>query len=230
MVSSFDDVLFFDQLVNGFFDYLRIENVSPPKIRIKEDKERFLIDVKRGMLTISPKFLAQYDKLPCGSVILHQVFHNYCQNILTFDDVKAIRSLLGKNIMFYVDIVADVYTFLFFERYYDYSFENYAHLCYQLLKEYQNDTIETSKFTRLIGSALTIANREGQSFDVFLPILGEATYLRGIKFSRSLNYFSIILQANTISVLGHGLTDGKCSEKEFVSAIQKVISTMKGAK
>lgn len=224
--KSFESILFFDQLITGFFNFLRCEESAPKVIIGKEQDKKFSLDKEQGILSIAPSFLKHYDNFGCASIILHLIFHNYRQNILSYDDIKTIRSLMGKNVMFYVDIVADVYTFLFLERYYSFDQRNYLLLCHRLIKEYQAEDIENSKLTRLFGTALSIANREGQGFDVFLPVLDErSSKLYIVRFDKLLTYKALALDKTLTSKIGKLMIAKTApTEKEFLGSIEKIIS------
>lgn len=228
-LDLFESLLFFDQVVAGFFDFLRINQQAPKIVIGKENEKKFSLDKGNGLLSIAPSFLRHYDKFGCASIILHLVFHNYRQNILTYDDVKAIRGIMGKNFMFYVDIVADAYTFLYFERHYGFTEAKYLELCGQLVQEYQADTLDDSKFTRLLGALLTIAERSGQGFDVALPVL-EGDKLHMMRFDRSLRYSSISIGKALSSKSSDLMTKKKINEKDFVSTFEKLIALAKAGK
>jgi len=228
-LGLFESLLFFDQMVAGFFDFLRIEEQAPKVIIGKENEKKFNLDKENGLLSIAPSFLRHYDKFGCASIILHLVFHNYRQNILTYDDVKAIRGVMGKNFMFYVDIVADAYTFLYFERYYSFTEARYLELCGQLTQEYQADSLGDSKFTRLLGALLTIAERSGQGFDVVLPVL-EGDKLHTMRFDRSLRYSSVSIGKALYGKSTDLMTKKKTNERDFVATFEKLIALAKVGK
>lgn len=228
-LDLFESLLFFDQMVAGFFDFLRINQQAPKVLIGQENEKKFSLDKENGLLSIAPSFLRHYDKFGCASIILHLVFHNYRQNILTYDDVKAIRGIMGKNFMFYVDIVADAYTFLYFERHYGFTEAKYLELCGQLVQEYQADTLDDSKFTRLLGALLTIAERSGQGFDVALPIL-EGDKLHVMRFDRSLRYSSVSIGKALSGKSGDLMTKKKKNEKDFVLTFEKLIALAKAGK
>lgn len=228
-LDLFESLLFFDQMVAGFFDFLRINQQAPKVVIGQENEKKFSLDKENGLLSIAPSFLRHYDKFGCASIILHLVFHNYRQNILTYDDVKAIRGIMGKNFMFYVDIVADVYTFLYFERHYSFTEAKYLELCGQLVQEYQADTLDDSKFTRLLGALLTVAERSGQGFDVALPVL-EGDKLHVMRFDRSLRYSSVSIGKTLFSKSGDLMTKKKINEKDFVLTFEKLIALAKAGK
>ncbi|HYH75093.1 MAG TPA: NUDIX domain-containing protein [Candidatus Saccharimonadales bacterium] len=227
-VEGFESVLFFDQLVTSFFTFLRIEEAAPRVVLGREQDKKFTLDKNAGMLSIAPSFLRHYDKFGCASIIMHLIFHNYRQNILAYDDVKAIRSLMGKNIMFYVDIVADAYTFLFLERFYGFTQQEYLSLCHRLLKEYQAETADASKLTRLLGTALTIQHRQGQGFDVYVPVLDEQnSRLHAIRFDKRLAYQSTDLDKALKRKLLDIASKPDVSEKDFMQAIEKIVTLVK---
>lgn len=228
-LDLFESLLFFDQMVAGFFDFLRINQQAPKVLIGQENEKKFSLDKENGLLSIAPSFLRHYDKFGCASIILHLVFHNYRQNILTYDDVKAIRGIMGKNFMFYVDIVADAYTFLYFERHYGFTEAKYLELCGQLVQEYQADTLDDSKFTRLLGALLTIAERSGQGFDVALPVL-EGDKLHVMRFDRSLRYSSVSIGKALSGKSGDLMTKKKKNEKDFVLTFEKLIALAKAGK
>lgn len=228
-LDLFESLLFFDQMVAGFFDFLRINQQAPKVLIGQENEKKFSLDKENGLLSIAPSFLRHYDKFGCASIILHLVFHNYRQNILTYDDVKAIRGIMGKNFMFYVDIVADAYTFLYFERHYGFTEAKYLELCGQLVQEYQADTLDDSKFTRLLGALLTIAERSGQGFDVALPVL-EGDKLHVMRFDRSLRYSSVSIGKVLSGKSGDLMTKKKINEKDFVLTFEKLIALAKAGK
>ncbi len=90
-VDMFQSILFFDQVVASFFAFTRCDDL-PPKVTIgKENEKKFTLDKQNGLLSISPSFLRHYDKLGCASIVLHLIFHNYRQNILSYDDVTFMR-------------------------------------------------------------------------------------------------------------------------------------------
>jgi 8-oxo-dGTP pyrophosphatase MutT (NUDIX family) len=228
-LDLFESLLFFDQMVAGFFDFLRIDVQAPKVVIGKENEKKFNLDKENGLLSIAPSFLRHYDKFGCASIILHLVFHNYRQNIFTYDDVKAIRGVMGKNFMFYVDIVADAYTYLYLERHYDFTEAKYLEVCGQLVQEYQAETLESSKFTRLLGALLTIAERSGQGFDVALPVL-EGDKLHVMRFDRSLKYSSLSLGKTLPGKCADLMTKKKVSEKDFVATFEKLITLAKAGK
>jgi 8-oxo-dGTP pyrophosphatase MutT (NUDIX family) len=228
-LDLFESILFFDQMVAGFFDFLRIETQAPKVVIGKENEKKFSLDKEGGLLSIAPSFLRHYDKFGCASIILHLVFHNYRQNILTYDDVKAIRGIMGKNFMFYVDIVADVYTYLYFERHYSFTEAKYLELCGQLIQEYQADTLENSKFTRLAGALLTISERSGQGFDVVVPVL-DGDKIHTMRFDRSLKYSNISIGKALYGKCADLMTKKKINEKDFVSTFEKLITLAKVGK
>jgi 8-oxo-dGTP pyrophosphatase MutT (NUDIX family) len=227
--SQFEPTLFFDNLVSGFFSFLQLSE-TPPKITIcATGVKRFDLQKDEGVLRISTDFLKEYDQYVCGNIILHQLYHNYRQNILIYDDVKAIRSIMGKNFMFYVDIVADAYTYLYFERHYSFTEAKYLELCGQLIQEYQADTLEDSKFTRLLGALLTITERSGQGFDVVLPVL-DSDKLHVMRFDRSLKYANVPVGKALYGKSVDSMTKKKISEKDFVSTFEKLITLAKAEK
>ena len=229
-IDMFEFVIFFDQIVDGFFNFIRCDDVPPKVIIGKENEKKFSLDKQSGLLSIAPSFLRHYDKFGCASIILHLIFHNYQQNILSYEDVKAIRSLLGKNIMFYVDIVADAYTYLFFERFYEFDEQKYQKVCHLLIREYQADTPEDSKFTRLLGSILTIDGRSGQRFKVVLPVLDDGGQLHVIQFSKSLDYKVVQLNKTLQDKAADLATKSNITEKEFESTIKKLVTAAKEKK
>ncbi len=230
-IDLFETLLFFDQMVAGFFDFLRCEERAPKVVIGKENEKKFNLDKESGLLSISPSFLRHYDKFGCASIILHLIFHNYRQNILSYDDVKAIRGIMGKNLMFFVDIVADSYTYLYFERYYGFTEAKYLELCGRLIQEYQAEKLEDSKFTRLLGSLLTIAERSGQGFNVVLPVLNNSDYkLYMIRFDRSLIYSNVLIEEKLFGKCVGIMTNKKISEKDFVSTFEKLITLAKTGK
>lgn len=227
--DSFSSILFFDQMITGFFDFVRCHE-TPPKIVLgREQDKKFSLDKEKGILSIAPSFLRHYDNFGCASIILHLIFHNYRQNILSYDEVKAIRSILGKNVMFHVDIIADVYTFLFLERYYHFTESDYLQLCHQLIKEYQAEDLESSKFARLLGSNLTIASRIGQAFNVVLPAI-EDNVLHIMRFDASLSYRAVKLDKALYSKSIEIMTKPSVSEKDFKKTINKIITLVKQEK
>lgn len=225
-VELFDSVLFFDQMISGFLSYMRNESPAPIITIGKENEKKFSLDKQRSRLSISPSFIRHYDNFGAASIILHLVFHNYEQNILAYEDVKSIRKIIGKNIMFYVDIVADVYTYLYLERYYDFDEHKYRQLNYQLLEEYRGETIDDSKFTRLLGSALTIQARLGQGFDVVLPALDPDQSLSIMIFDRSLRYKRVALSKDLYDKAIAMLTLKEVSEKDFYSTMEKLVKSV----
>ncbi len=228
-LDLFESLLFFDQMVAGFFDFLRIEEQAPKVVIGKENEKKFNLDKENGLLSLAPSFLRHYDKFGCTSIILHLVFHNYRQNILNYNDVKAIRGIMGKNFMFYVDIVADVYTFLYFERHYGFTEAKYLEICTQLVQEYQADMLGDSKFTRLLGTLLTIAERSGQGFDVALPVL-EGERLHIMRFDRSLKYSNVSVGKALYGKCADLMTKKKVNEKDFVATFEKLIALAKVGK
>jgi|GEM_PF-2175237 hypothetical protein len=229
-LDMFQSVLFFDQVVADFFNYMRCYELPPKVVVGKENEKKFSLDKQKNLLSISPSFLRHYDKFGCASIILHLIFHNYQQDILSYDDVKAIRGFMGKNLMFYVDIVADMYTYLYLERYYGFDENRYRALCYQLLEEYRAGSVDESKFTRLLGSLLTINNRVGQSFDVLLPVLGDKGQLCVMQFNKSLNYKSVPLDKVLYRKSSELVTKPSISEGDYSSTIKKLITTVKKGK
>lgn len=221
--ESFAPILFFDKLVVNFFTFLNID-ANPPKVVISGEK-RFYIDIEHGILEISPAFLEKYDEFTCGNIILHQLYHNYRQNILTFDDVKAIRGIIGKNFMFYVDIVADIYTFLFLSARYGCSKEDYLKTCFVSLEEYQAKTLEDSKLTRLVGTALALESCTMKSFDVVLPVLDEeADKLHVLRFDKKLRYSAITFDKPTIRKMKEIFITGKVTYEAYAKLLQNIVS------
>lgn len=228
--DMFQSILFFDQLVANFFVFTRCDEQRPKVIIGKENEKKFSLDKQGGLLSISPSFLRHYDKFGCASIILHLIFHNYRQSISSYDDVKAIRGIMGKNMMFYVDIVADAYTYLFLERYYGFDEQKYRRLCHQLIGEYQANTVEESKFTRLLGSLLTIDGRVGQNFDVALPVFDEKGSIHVMRFSKSLTYKGVELDKASQRKIAELATKPNISEKDLSSSIEKLITVIKAGK
>lgn len=229
--DGFESVVFFDQVVTGFLNFIRSEELAPKVTLGKEEDKKFALDKAKGTLSIAPSFLKHYDEFACAWIILHLVFHNYRQGISAYDDVRAIRALLGKNVMFSVDIAADAYTFLFFERYYGFTLRSYLQLCHRLIKEYQDESLENSKLTRLLGAALTIASREGQGFDIHLPVLDEKTAkLYVVRFNRGLSYQTVSLDKNLKQKCKELAVKATVSEKDFLKTIEAVISLVKEGK
>lgn len=229
--ESFASVVFFDQVVTGFLNFIRSEELAPKVMLGKEDDKKFTLDKANGVLTVAPSFLRHYDEFGCAWIILHLVFHNYRQDILAYDDVRAIRALFGKNVMFSIDIAADAYTFLFLERYYGFTLHSYLQLCHRLIKEYQDNSVETSKLTRLLGAALTIANREGQGFEIFLPALDEKTgKLHIVRFNKGLSYQTVSLDKDLKQKCKELAVKATVSEKDFLKTVETVISLVKVGK
>lgn len=231
-IDQFETILFFDQITTGFFKFTRC-NEPAPKIAIgKENEKKFSLDKRKGILSISPSFLRRYKEFDCASIILHLIFHNYCQNIISYDDVKSIRGIMGKNLMFYIDIVADVYTFLYFERSYGFTDEKYLELCGRLIQEYQGETIADSKLTRLLGSLVTIAERNGQGFNVVLPVLDISSCLLIMRFDRAVHFSNIpverSLYTNVIGLMTK--KKGKMDEKNFIATMEKIVISAKAGK
>lgn len=229
--GGFASVVFFDQVVTGFLNFIRSEEPAPKVILGKEEDKKFTLDKAKGTLSVAPSFFRHYDEFGCAWIILHLIFHNYRQGILAYDDVRAIRALLGKNVMFSIDIAADAYTFLFFERYYGFTLRSYLQLCHHLIKEYQDESVEASKLTRLLGAALTIANREGQGFDICLPVLDEKTgKLHIVSFNKGLSYQTVALDKNLRQKCKELAVKATVSEKDFLKTVEAVISLVKEGK
>lgn len=229
-VDMFESVLFFDQAVTGFSDFTRSKEL-PPKIVIgQENEKKFNLDKENGILSISPSFLRHYDKFSNALIILRLIFHNYHQNIVSYNDVKSIRMIMGKNIMFYVDIVADVYVYLYLERYYTFDEQKYYELCFNTIKEYQAESLEASKFTRLVGSTLSIDGRVGQAFNVVLPVLDDQGFLHVVHFSKSLRYQRLQLSKNLQQRCTALVTESNISKNDFESTIKKLINVVKSEK
>ena len=230
-VEGFSSVVFFDQMVTGFLNFIRSGEPAPKVVLGREEDKKFTLDKEKGILSIAPSFLRHYDEFGCASIVLHLIFHNYRQGILAYDDVRAIRALLGKNVMFGVDIVADAYTFLFLERYYNFTMQDYLQLCYRLIKEYQGESLEASKLTRLLGAALTIANREGQGFDTYIPVLDDKTgKLHVMRFDRSLSYSVLPLHKTLKQKCEAIAVKATVSEKDFLKTMDAIVAIVKEGK
>jgi len=213
-----------NHLTVDFLAFLKASD-APPIVTIgNENEKRFRLDRANATLSISPSFLRHYDNdYEILWIILHQIVHNYCQNIVTFDNVKSIRSNFGKNTMFYVDIVADLLVYEFLRMTSEFNPAQLVNVTYNLRSEYQGETVEASKLTRLLGSALAISRRMNE---VFLPVLDENT-LRILRFDKFLRYAEI--DASTIKTsLKRIATDPKISYEKYNTDLRKALDCLKG--
>lgn len=219
--EDFATVLFFDKIISEFFVYLGIESVAP-RVQLGACK-RFIVDSTLNVLKIDPDFVAKYGMFAAANTVLHQLYHNYRQGIMTFENVQQIRALFGSNFMFYVDIVADVYTFLFLQARYDYDERDYLEMCLRSITEYQSETIEQSKCSRLLGAALSIRFSDRITQRIVLPIVdAEGKSLAVLHFDKQLRYKVQPLSATTLRTLRAIFTGGKITQKQFLQTMQQL--------
>lgn len=219
--EDFATVLFFDKIISEFFVYLDIGSVAP-RVQLGECK-RFTIDSTLNILKIDPDFVAEYGMFAAANIVLHQLYHNYRQGIIAFENVQQIRTLFGLNFMFYVDIVADVYTFLFLHARYGYSERDYLEMCLHSITEYQSETIERSKCSRLLGTAFSIRFSDSITQQIVLPVVdAEDKCLAVLHFDRQLQYKVQPLSATTLRTLRAIFTGGKVTQKQFLQTMQQL--------
>jgi 8-oxo-dGTP pyrophosphatase MutT (NUDIX family) len=222
--NSSQFVMFFDKLIVDFFSFMNITDVAPI-VTITEGGERFTLDKEEKSLKISRMFMDKYGEFGSGNIILHQLYHNYCQNILTFQNVKAIRSIMGKNFMYYVDITADAYTYMFLSARYGFSKDDYLKMCFKSIAEYSGDSLENSKLTRLLGIALTMETCAMKSFEVVLPVIDTAnSRLHLLKFDKLIHYDSLDLSGQIITTLKKIFVTTKSSEELYINTLRKIIN------
>jgi ADP-ribose pyrophosphatase YjhB (NUDIX family) len=222
--KAFATVLFFDKIISEFFVHLGIMSAAP-RVRLGECK-RFAIDTADNVLTVAPDFVDEYGVFAAANIVLHQLYHNHRQGIATYQSVQAIRKLFGANFMFYVDIVADVYTYLFLHARYGYSERDYLEMCFDSIPEYQSDTIEQSKCSRLLGTALSIRFSNLATCQVVLPVIdsGDAR-LAILHFDKQLQYRVLPVSATAWHTLQALFTGGKASRKQYLQVIQQLTDT-----
>jgi 8-oxo-dGTP pyrophosphatase MutT (NUDIX family) len=219
--DDFATILFFDKIITAFFAYLGVASVAP-RVQLGDCK-RFAIDSTGNTITIAPDFIKQYGIFAAANIVLHQLYHNHRQGIASYQDVQALRGLFGTNFMFYVDIIADVYTYLFLRSQYGYSERDYLEMCFASIAEYQSDALERSKCTRLLGAIFSIRNSDSTGCNVVLPVVDtDAKRLVVLHFDRHLQYRNVPVSAAALKTLQSVFTGGKISFKSYVQVLQQL--------
>lgn len=217
--AMFEFVPFFDRITNLFIAQNQGENVSIYVEIGSENEKKFQFDKEKSKLTISPGFLRHYSKFANAWIILHLVFHNYRQNILSFDDVKNTRSFFGKNMMFLVDIAADIHVYNFLRENYNFGEKKLRSLVYEIFAEYQAEDLNHSKLSRFLGTFLTIARNRNPDNNVcmLLPVLSndKSDSVFVMKFNESLHFSEIKLPEKLYRNIKKTMTSKKISRKEF---------------
>jgi len=219
----FSQILFYDELVTNFFKFLQIRHPIP-KIIISDRPKFFDIDMYLSQILISPDWISNKHDLANANVILHQLFHNYCQQILSFESIKAIRSNFGSQMGFYVDIVADLYSFRFLQAHYGIDYDQYLQLCYERLADYEAKTLEKSKATRLIGAAASVSSNS-----VIVPVINvQEKMMYTLQMSGMLRLGRYDLKGKHIKALEKIFCSGKVTSAEFSSVINEFGGIIKG--
>ena len=217
----FEHVLFFDHICNLFSTEV-LKSSDSIYVEIgSENEKKFQFNKDSSKLVISPSFLRHYDQFANAWIVLHLLFHNYSQNILCFDNVKSIRTFLGKNLMFLVDIAADIHVYKFLCKSYDFNQKKLRDLVYKTLMEYQADDINHTKFPRLFGTFLTII--KNRSF-ISLPVINENGTLFLMEFNESLYFSEIKLPEKVLKDIQKVMTSREVSLGDFNKVLDTVTS------
>jgi hypothetical protein len=182
-IGGYNFQKFMQALLINYYEYLKIKE-SIPLIELDDlangrNIESFPIE---NLLKVDSKILTKSNVFFGAIVILHDLYHNLKQNVLSMEDVNTIRDLFGQNEMLMIDIDADVEIFRFFKEYYNYSFVKYLDTLYDGLSVFHDNTTRLPKVQRFIGSIISIYVSEKSDRVIYFPSLS--------KISDSLYLFS----------------------------------------
>jgi hypothetical protein len=219
-----DEILFYDELVSTFLKFHGFRGVSP-YIRIG-GTSKFTIDHNSNTVLISESFIKISNDFANAHILLHQLFHNYFQNITSYDNIKAIRKHMGNSFSLYIDVVTDVATYTFLRSKYNFIIDSYLGLCFEKIQDYAATTLENTKVSRLLGTALSIYDNRGK---LFFPVVDEQElYIYTLTISNGLQFIQTRIEQSTVDNLKAIYCDTNVSPEESIKSTYSLIRLIKG--
>jgi 8-oxo-dGTP diphosphatase len=193
-IGGYNFQKFMQALLINYYEYLNIQE-NTPIIEIEDLPNGKNIETYpiQNLLKVDSKILTKSNVFFGAIVILHDLYHNLKQNIQSIDDVNTIRDLFGQNEMLIVDIDADIEIFIFFKKYYNYTFVKYLDTLYDGLNVFHDNTTRLPKVQRFIGSIISIYISEKGGRIIYFPSLSkisDSMYLlsfskNGLQFNKT---------------------------------------------
>ena len=173
-IGGYNFQKFMQALLINYYEYLQIEE-NTPLIELEDLPNGKNIESlpQENLLKVDAKILTKSNVFFGAIVILHDLYHNLKQNVQSLDDVNIIRDLFGQNEMLMIDIDADVEIFIFFKKYYNYSFIKYLDTLYDGLSVFHDNTTRLPKVQRFIGSIISIYVSEKSDRVIYFPSLSK---------------------------------------------------------
>ncbi len=193
-VGGYNFQKFMQALLINYFEYLRIEG-STPFIELENLKngQNILSIPSENLLKIDSQIFTKSNAFFAAIVVLHDLYHNLIQNVLSIEDVNIIRDLFGQNEMLMIDVDADIEIFMFLQEYYNYSFVKYLDTLYDGLSVFHDNSPRLPKVQRFIGSIISIYISQKGERIVYFPSLSKISdvlYLfssskKGLQFNKT---------------------------------------------
>jgi hypothetical protein len=229
-IGGYNFQKFMQALLINYYEYLKIEE-NTPLVEMEDLSNGKNIDSypKENLLKVDSKLLTKSNVFFGAIVILHDLYHNLRQNILSMEDVNNIRDLFGQNEMLMMDIDADIEIFLFFKEYYNYSFIKYLDTLYDGLSVFHDNTTRLPKVQRFIGSIISIYVTEKNERTIYFPSLSKISdYL--YLFSSSKNGLMFkkteIHQKDLDQIVDLLKNPKQKSKDEFISILENFCKTI----
>lgn len=221
--TNFKFINFLEELISNFYKFNNI-SATLPKIIIESlpDGSNIHSNFEKNTLHIDIKLLTKTNIFFSSIVILHDLYHNMKQGILSHDDVLTIRDVFGDVSMLFMDIDADIEIYKFLAEYYSFDFNKYLETLHDGAGAFKNTVARMPKLQRFMGSVLSIYQSTLGSKIIYFPSL---TKLHNSMFILSLDGN---VKFNKISIKNEDLEHvmkvfqsvNEYKKEEFVSIIR----------
>lgn len=149
--------------VQNFFNWLNSLNLKPlvsqPTISFEyittDDTLKVTPDNK---LHFNLDYLNKCSELNFLTIILHEAYHVYINNIPNKRDATRVKDLYQNQMMLHIDIEADYYVAKFFKEKHSYDFNKYLSVYFQGATAFKDSEIRPLKFERFVCSMLTMCH------------------------------------------------------------------------
>ena len=224
-VNGYNFQKFMQSLLINFYEYLSLEAQTPvisicelPNgANIERDLDQNTLKVNSSILTNSNVFFGSL-------VVLHDLYHNVTQKIDSMTEVNAIRDLFGQNEMLMIDIDADLEIYIFFKKYYNYTFIKYLDTLYSGMTVFNDKNTRLPKLQRFIGSIISIYMSDTVNRTVYYPSLSKISnimYLYAMSGEGIKIYKIDIVQKSVDDILKILQNPNEITKDEFIEELLK---------
>lgn len=115
------------------------------------------------------------------TIILHEAYHCYMNNIPNKDDATRVKDLYHNQMMLHIDIEADYYVAKFLKEEFNFDLEHYLSTYFSGANTFRDSRIRPIKFERFVCSMLTVAHLHKHNELAIYRLTSEAIILSAPK-------------------------------------------------